>query len=179
VSIASTIEWTNASWNPVTGCTKVSAGCQNCYAERFAERFRGVPNHPFEQGFDIRLWDDRIGLPLKWKKPMFIFFGHAIRAPLVKTIIKPPVNEIMGISMVAMRETLDAVYRKGVFKPAKRPNLPEGKKVRITVESGRRPRKQDILELVARVLEGLSEEEIEQVGKATLDRRDFFGDSAS
>jgi protein gp37 len=73
VSLSSAIEWTNASWNPVTGCTKVSAGCRNCYAERFAERFRGVPNHPFEQGFDIRIWDDRLGLPLKWKKPMFIF----------------------------------------------------------------------------------------------------------
>jgi protein gp37 len=73
VSLSSSIEWTSATWNPVTGCTKVSAGCRNCYAERFAERFRGVPNHPFEQGFDIRIWDDRLGLPLKWKKPMFIF----------------------------------------------------------------------------------------------------------
>ena len=44
------IEWTESTWNPVTGCTKVSAGCKHCYAETFAERFRGVPNHPFEQG---------------------------------------------------------------------------------------------------------------------------------
>jgi DNA repair photolyase len=50
------IEWTDATWNPVTGCTKVSPGCNNCYAETFAERFRGVPGHPYEQGFDLRLW---------------------------------------------------------------------------------------------------------------------------
>jgi protein gp37 len=69
----STIEWTNSTWNPVTGCDKVSAGCAHCYAERFAERFRGVPNHPFKQGFDLKLWEDRIELPLSWKTPKVIF----------------------------------------------------------------------------------------------------------
>lgn len=67
------IEWTNATWNPVTGCTKVSEGCRHCYAERFAERFRGVPGHPFEQGFDLKLWPDRLDLPLGWKEPRMIF----------------------------------------------------------------------------------------------------------
>ena len=51
----SSIEWTDATWNPVTGCTKISAGCDNCYAARFSERFRGVPGHPFETGFDLTL----------------------------------------------------------------------------------------------------------------------------
>lgn len=69
----STIEWTDSTWNPVTGCDKVSAGCKNCYAETFAERFRGVPGHPYEQGFDLRLWPDRLELPLKWKEPRTIF----------------------------------------------------------------------------------------------------------
>jgi protein gp37 len=69
----SNIEWTNATWNPVTGCTKVSLGCKHCYAETFAERFRGVPGHPYEQGFDLRLWPNRIKLPLTWKKPKRIF----------------------------------------------------------------------------------------------------------
>ena len=73
VSDRSSIEWTNATWNPVTGCTKVSPGCKNCYAERFAERFRGIPDHPFGQGFDLRLWPDRLEQPLKWKNPRFIF----------------------------------------------------------------------------------------------------------
>ena len=51
----SAIEWTDSTWNPVTGCTKITDGCENCYAARFAERFRGVPGHPFENGFDITL----------------------------------------------------------------------------------------------------------------------------
>ena len=51
----STIEWTEATWNPIQGCIKVSPGCKHCYAEAFAERFRGVPGHPYEQGFDVRL----------------------------------------------------------------------------------------------------------------------------
>ncbi len=73
MSGTSTIEWTEATWNPVTGCTKVSPGCAHCYAETFAERFRGVPGHPYEQGFDLKLWQDRLELPLKWKRPRSIF----------------------------------------------------------------------------------------------------------
>ena len=73
MSKSSAIEWTDSTWNPVTGCTKVSPGCKNCYAETFAERFRGVPGHPYEQGFDLRLWDDRLDLPRRWRKPQVIF----------------------------------------------------------------------------------------------------------
>ena len=69
----SQIEWTDSTWNPITGCTKVSRGCDNCYAERLAERFRGVRGHPYEQGFDLRLWPARINLPLSWKRPRLIF----------------------------------------------------------------------------------------------------------
>lgn len=84
------IEWTRGddgssgvTWNPVTGCTRVSEGCGmprwegdlvgGCYAETFAERWRGIPGHPFEQGFDVRLWPDRLGQPLRWRKPKRVF----------------------------------------------------------------------------------------------------------
>ena len=67
------IEWTDATWNPVTGCTKISAGCDNCYAARFSERFRGVPGHPFESGFDLQLRPERLEQPLKWRQPKMIF----------------------------------------------------------------------------------------------------------
>lgn len=73
MSQVSAIEWTDATWNPVTGCTQVSPGCDHCYALTFAERFRGVPGHPYEQGFDLKLWADRLVLPLQWKKPRRIF----------------------------------------------------------------------------------------------------------
>ncbi len=73
MSDRSTIEWTEASWNPATGCTKVSPGCAHCYAETFAERFRGVPDHPYGQGFDLKLWPDRLDVPLRWRRPRMIF----------------------------------------------------------------------------------------------------------
>jgi protein gp37 len=69
----SAIEWTDATWNPVTGCTKLSRGCDNCYAERFAERFRGVPGHPFASGFDLTLRPERLEQPLAWRRSRMIF----------------------------------------------------------------------------------------------------------
>lgn len=73
MSEKSKIEWTEATWNPITGCSEVSPGCAHCYAKRFAERFRGVPGHPYEQGFDLRLWPERLELPLRWKRSRHIF----------------------------------------------------------------------------------------------------------
>lgn len=73
MAIHSAIEWTDATWNPVTGCTKISPGCKNCYAETFAERWRGTPGHPYEQGFDLKLWPERLKLPIAWKEPKRIF----------------------------------------------------------------------------------------------------------
>ncbi len=69
----SEIEWTDATWNPVRGCTKITPGCDHCYAETFAERFRGVPGHPYEQGFDLKLIPEKLAEPLRWKTPKMIF----------------------------------------------------------------------------------------------------------
>ncbi|TAL28993.1 MAG: phage Gp37/Gp68 family protein [Phenylobacterium sp.] len=79
-----TIEWTatvnpdgtitpGATWNPTRGCDKISPGCKHCYAETFAERWRGVPGHPYEQGFDLRLVPEALSKPLGWRKPRKIF----------------------------------------------------------------------------------------------------------
>jgi protein gp37 len=73
MSIQSHIEWTDATWNPVRGCTKISPGCKHCYAETFAERFRGVKGHPYERGFDLRLVPSKLEEPLSWKKPKLVF----------------------------------------------------------------------------------------------------------
>jgi protein gp37 len=73
MSARSEIEWTDATWNPVRGCAKVSPGCKHCYAETFAERFRGVPGHPYEQGFDLRLVPGKLKEPLHWRSPRRIF----------------------------------------------------------------------------------------------------------
>ena len=73
MSDKSKIEWTDATWNPVRGCTKISPGCKHCYAEVFAERFRGVPGHPYERGFDLRLVPEKLEEPLKWKSSRLVF----------------------------------------------------------------------------------------------------------
>ena len=73
MSDQTSIEWTDATWNPVRGCTKISPGCTHCYAETFAERFRGVPGHPYEQGFDLRLVPEKLTEPLRWRAPRMVF----------------------------------------------------------------------------------------------------------
>jgi three-Cys-motif partner protein len=69
----SKIEWTDATWNPLRGCSKISPGCKHCYAETFAERFRGVAGHPYEQGFDLRLVPEKLTEPLCWTTPRMVF----------------------------------------------------------------------------------------------------------
>lgn len=73
MSMNSSIEWTESTWNPTTGCDEISPGCQHCYAKRFAERWRGIPGHPYEQGFDVKIWTERLEMPLTWKKPRLVF----------------------------------------------------------------------------------------------------------
>lgn len=73
MSLNSHIEWTDATWNPVRGCAKISPGCKHCYAETFAERFRGVKGHPYEQGFDLRLVPEKLTEPLLWRSPKLVF----------------------------------------------------------------------------------------------------------
>jgi protein gp37 len=94
MSLASKIEWTDATWNPVRGCTKISPGCKHCYAERFSERFRGVKGHPFEQGFDLRLVPHKLGEPLRWSEPRMIFvnsmsdlFQDGVPLPYISRVV--------------------------------------------------------------------------------------------
>ncbi len=89
----SSIEWTDATWNPITGCTKITAGCDNCYAARFAERFRGVAGHPFEQGFDLTLRPARISQPLAWRRPRMIFV-NSMSDLFHKEVPRPFINRV-------------------------------------------------------------------------------------
>lgn len=73
MSAQSKIEWTDATWNPVRGCTQISPGCKHCYAKTFAERWRGTRDHPFEFGFDVRLVPEKLADPLRWVTSKLIF----------------------------------------------------------------------------------------------------------
>jgi protein gp37 len=95
MSDISKIEWTDATWNPVRGCSKVSPGCKHCYAETFAERWRGVKGHPYEQGFDLRLVPEKLSEPLKWAKPKMVFvnsmsdlFHKDVPDEYIKTVLE-------------------------------------------------------------------------------------------
>jgi protein gp37 len=99
MSDRSAIEWTEATWNPVRGCTKVSPGCKHCYAETLAERFRGVPGHPFEQGFDLRLVPEAIDLPRRWKRGRLVFVNSM--SDLFHEDVPPDFIERVFATMVA------------------------------------------------------------------------------
>src|ERR1700726_3776019 len=90
MSTTTQIEWTDATWNPVTGCSKITRGCDFCYAERFSERFRGVPGHPFENGFDLTLRPERVTQPLQWRQPRR-------RAAFGQDLIGMPVGRLHGV----------------------------------------------------------------------------------
>lgn len=93
MSDATQIEWTDSTWNPVTGCSKITAGCDLCYAERLSERFRGVPGHPFENGFDLTLRPDRVTQPMSWKKPRRIFV-NSMSDLFHKDVPKPFIDSV-------------------------------------------------------------------------------------
>lgn len=102
----SKIEWTDATWNPVRGCTKISPGCTHCYADTFAERFRGVPGHPYEQGFDLRLVPDKILEPLRWSTPKMVFVNSM--SDLFHADV--PVNYISAVAEV-MKQSPWHIYQ--------------------------------------------------------------------
>src|SRR6266550_365659 len=96
MALSSKIEWTDATWNPVRGCTKISPGCKHCYAETFAERFRGVKGHPYEQGFDLRLVPEKLSEPFQWNSPKLVFVNSM--SDLFHTAI--PDEYVEGVSQV-------------------------------------------------------------------------------
>lgn len=73
MALKSSIEWTESTWNPITGCTKISPGCKFCYAERMAKRLKAMGSANYENGFKLTLQDHVVELPLTWKKPQTIF----------------------------------------------------------------------------------------------------------
>jgi protein gp37 len=118
MSGSTSIEWTRgddgaagATWNFVTGCSDVSEGCDHCYARTFAERWRGVPGHPFEQGFDVRAWPERLMLPLSWRKPRRVFVNSMsdVWHDLVETDL---IARAFAVMAVAERHTFQVLTKR-------------------------------------------------------------------
>lgn len=107
----SAIEWTDETWNPVTGCEKISPGCKRCYAERFAERFRGVKGHPYEQGFDPQLRRDRINQPFSWRTPRMVFVNSM--SDLFADFVPDPVlEEIFNVMKNTPQHTYQVLTKR-------------------------------------------------------------------
>ena len=121
MSDRSSIEWTDATWNPVRGCTKISEGCRHCYAATFAERFRGVSGHPFEQGFDLRLVPEKLEQPKTWRRPRRIFVNSM--SDLFHEEV--PEDFIARVGNV-MREADHHVYQVLTKRPERMRNLLTG-----------------------------------------------------
>lgn len=145
----SSIEWTDASWNPVTGCTKVSPGCAHCYAETFAERWRGVPGHPYEQGFDLRLWPERLSLPLTWKRPRRIFVNSMsdLFHPQVPAAF---VERAFGVMVQASWHTFQVLTKRAERMADLAPSLPWPSNVwaGVSIENSRFVGRADVLRRV-------------------------------
>jgi len=105
------IEWTDVVWNPVRGCTKVSPGCKNCYAETFAERWRGVPGHPYEQGFDLRLVSEKLEEPLRWRKSRRRIFVNSMSDLFHEDVPDEYVDQVFGVMGACEDAERDHVFQ--------------------------------------------------------------------
>lgn len=105
------IEWTDATWNPVTGCTEVSPGCDRCYAKTFAERWRGTPGHHFEHGFDVQLRPDKLLLPQRWKKPRRIFV-NSMSDLFYDAVPDDYIGEVFDVMAAAPQHTFQVLTKR-------------------------------------------------------------------
>jgi len=129
MSDGSAIEWTDATWNPVRGCTKISPGCKHCYAETFAERFRGVPGHPYEQGFDLRLVREKLLEPLQWSRPRRIFV-NSMSDLFQERVPESFIREVFEVMTVANWHTYQVLTKRASRMRQVISNLPK----RITAQ---------------------------------------------
>ncbi len=153
------IEWTESTWNPVTGCSKVTPGCAHCYAETFAERWRGVRGHSYEQGFDLRLWPQRLDYPLKWKRPRMIFV-NSMSDIFHEDIPFEYVERIFAVMQEASHHTFQVLTKRHERMSELAPHLPWPPNVwmGVSIENKRWVLRADHLRQVAAAVRFISAE---------------------
>lgn len=156
---ASNIEWTEATWNPVTGCHEVSPGCAHCYAKTFAERWRGVPGHHYEQGFDLRLWPERLEQPLQWKKPRVIFV-NSMSDLFHEGIPNDYIAQVFDVMVRAKQHTFQILTKRENRLAELAPALPWGNNIwmGVTIENRRFVHRADRLREVPAAVRFISAE---------------------
>lgn len=136
MAINSAIEWTESSWNPVTGCTKVSAGCAHCYAERMAKRLQAMGQANYADGFAVRMHPHMLNLPLTWKKPQTIFvnsMGDLFHAQVTEAFIR----KVFAVMKAAHWHRFQLLTKRAERLAKLAPTLdwPENVWMGVTVES--------------------------------------------
>ena len=168
MSDRSSIEWTEATWNPVTGCTQVSPGCAHCYAKTFAERFRGVPGHPYEHGFDLQLRPDRLEQPLLWKRSRVIFV-NSMSDLFHEDVPLTYIRRVFDVMERAQQHTFQVLTKRADRAAALSDELtwPTNVWMGVSVENQRWATRVDALRLVPGAVRFLSCEPL--LGSLTLD----------
>jgi len=147
------------SWNPVTGCTKVSEGCRHCYAERFAERWRGTPGHYYERGFELQLRPHRLEVPLHWKRPRRVFVD-SMSDLFHEDIPDDYVRAVFDVMARAPRHVFHVLTKRPQRMLELAPTLPWPPNVwmGVTIESDRYAARADALRRVPAAVRHISAE---------------------
>jgi protein gp37 len=155
----SAIEWTEATWNPVTGCDKVSPGCARCYAETFAERWRGIPGHPYEQGFELRLWPGRLEQPLRWRRARMIFV-NSMSDLFHERIPEEFLQQVFAVMVEAEQHTFQILTKRHERLAELAPSLPWPPNVwmGVSIENRRFVKRADYLRQVPAAVRFISAE---------------------
>ena len=119
----SAIEWTDATWNPVTGCTKVSPGCKNCYAERLALRLQAMGTRRYRDGFRVTLHPDQVSLPLRWREPRRIFV-NSMSDLYHEDVPERFVRDVFDVMVRAQRHVFQILTKRAERLAALAPSLP-------------------------------------------------------
>ena len=117
------IEWTEATWNPVTGCDQVSPGCGHCYAKTFAERWRGVEGHAYENGFDLTLRPERLDQPRRWTRGRVIFV-NSMSDLFHEDIPFGYVEEVFRVMAETPQHTYQVLTKRAEYAAKLAPSLP-------------------------------------------------------
>jgi protein gp37 len=155
----STIEWCEASWNPATGCDEVSPGCAHCYAKTFAERWRGIPGHPYEQGFDLRLWPERLEQPLRRRKPT-VYFVNSMSDLFHESIGAEYVADVFDVMARADWHTFQVLTKRHERLAQLAPDLewPPNVWMGVTIENRRFVHRADALRKIPAAVRFISAE---------------------
>jgi protein gp37 len=159
VAQRSNIEWTEVTWNPVTGCDQVSPGCAHCYAKTFAERWRGVPGHHYEQGFALRLWPGRLTQPFEWRQPRIVFV-NSMSDLFHESIPDDYVREVFDVMAAVPQHTFQILTKRHKRLVDLAPTLPWAENIwmEVSIENRRFVRRADYLREVPAAVRFISAE---------------------